>query len=104
MIADITGFDRGSMPFTYLGCTIFKGKSNQKYFEQLVLKIQNKVAGWKSKLLSPSGKLILIKHVLASIPIHVLSVFDVPQVVLRRIQSIMANFLWGGSGELKKKH
>ena len=62
------------------------------------------MAGWKAKLLSPGGKLILIKHVLSSIPIHVLSVFDVPQRVINRIQSIMVNFLWGGAGDVKKRH
>ena len=93
MISELTGFVRGSLPFSYLGCTIYKGISKQVYFEDTILKIQKKVAGWKSKLLSPDGKLILIKHVLSSMPIHVLSVFDVPKVVLKRIQSIMANFL-----------
>ena len=104
MISDITGFSRGSLPFSYLGCTIFKGLSKQIYFEKIVMKIQNKVDGWKAKILSPGGKLILVKHVLSNMPIHVLLVFDVPQLVIKRIQNIMANFLWGGSGDVKKRH
>ena len=66
--------------------------------------IKKKVAGWKSKLLSPGGKLILIKHVLSSIPIHTLSVFDIPGVVLDRLKRIFANFLWGDQEGTQKRH
>ena len=104
MISKATGFPRGSFPFTYLGCPIFKGMSKQAYFDDIVTKVQNKLAGWISRVLSPGGRLILIKHVLTSIPIHVLSVFDVPKVVLHRLDRIMSNFLWGGAELIKKRH
>ena len=47
MIQEVTGFAKGSLPFTYLGCTIFKGLTKQAYFEPIIMKIQKKVAGWK---------------------------------------------------------
>ena len=39
MISKVTGFSKGSLPFTYLGCTIFKGRTKQIYFKDLVMKI-----------------------------------------------------------------
>ena len=104
MIQEITGFTRGKLPFIYLGCPIFKGMSKQVYFEEVVKKISKKVEGWKSKQLSPGGKLILLRHVLSSIPIHTLSVFDIPMVVVERINRILSNFLWGESDGSLKRH
>lgn len=46
MISKATGFSRGSLPFKYLGCLIFKGLSKQIYFEELVNNIQAKIATW----------------------------------------------------------
>lgn len=62
--------------------------------EPLVEKIRNKVAGWKLQLLSRGGRLILLRHVLSSLPLHILSVIYIPKVTLDWINSILANFLW----------
>ena len=104
MFQNVIGFGRGTLPFSYLGCTIFKGISKQVYYDGLVQKIQNRVEGWRSKLLSLGGKLILIKQVLSSIPIHNLSVFDVPAIVLDRIDRLFAIFLWGDQEVSQKRH
>lgn len=42
------------------------------HFQYLVDAINKKLVGWKNKFLSPGGRLILIKHVLSAIPIHVM--------------------------------
>ncbi|KAG6629785.1 hypothetical protein CIPAW_14G109400 [Carya illinoinensis] len=42
-------------------------------FDPFLAKVQKKVVGWKSKILSFGGKIVLIKHVLNSMPIHMLS-------------------------------
>jgi len=81
-----------------------RGETKQCYFEDLVAKFQKKGAGWKAKLLSPGGRLTLVRHVLSGIPIHTMAVFDVPLGVLHRLDSIMANFLWGSSEEAKRRH
>lgn len=61
------------------------------------------MAGWKSKLLSFGGKIVLIKHVLNSMPVHLLSVLNIPKGVISRLQKIFSNFLWGSSVENKKR-
>ncbi|KAG7979916.1 hypothetical protein I3843_05G155000 [Carya illinoinensis] len=62
-----------------------------------------KLGGWKRKLLSFGGKIILLKHVLNSIPIHMLSVLKIPKGVYDRIRNIFSDFLWGSSSEIRKR-
>ncbi|KAK3199206.1 hypothetical protein Dsin_022621 [Dipteronia sinensis] len=74
----ITGFLEGKFPVTYLGEPLVSRKSTSRIMEPLVEKIRKKIAGWKFKLLSQGGRLILLRHVLSSMPIHWMSVINVP--------------------------
>ena len=104
MIGKITNFMQGSFPFTYLSCPIFKGVAKQIFFENIVNKIISKISSWCSKLLSPGGRLTLIKNVLSSIPILALSIFDVPGVIFEKMNRAMANFLWHDSDNHHRRH
>ncbi|KAG6729530.1 hypothetical protein I3842_01G032600 [Carya illinoinensis] len=73
-------------------------------FEYLVEKVRKKIAGWKFRLLSQGGRLILVKHVLSSMSIHLMSVMNVPGSILSRINSLLANFLWGETKNKRKLH
>lgn len=76
---------------------------NFRHFEELINKIRDKVSGWKTRLLSAGGKLILLKHVLSSLPIYLLSVLQVPKSVLGAINIILSTFFWGESDGIPKK-
>lgn len=43
-------------------------KSN---FDFLIIAIRNKLAGWRANSLSFAGRLVLVTHVLASMPLHI---------------------------------
>ncbi|KAH0646562.1 hypothetical protein KY284_034446 [Solanum tuberosum] len=77
-----TGFHQKEAPITYLGCPLFIGRPRLIYFSELISKIMNRINGWQSKMLSYGGKATLIKH----------------------IQGIMADFLWGRRDDKKKYH
>lgn len=47
--------------------------------------------------LSFPGRLVLVKHVLASMPIHIAMVLPLPKSVCNMIESCMKNFLWSAS-------
>ncbi|KAK6789597.1 hypothetical protein RDI58_013397 [Solanum bulbocastanum] len=79
----------------YLGCPIFIGRPKIIYFSDLINKIINKITGWQSKMISNGGRVTLFKHVLQSIPIHLLSSIPPPYTVVKQIQHIMADFFWG---------
>ena len=64
--------------------------------------MKKKLAGWKGRLLSHGGRLILIKRVLQILPTHIFAAFTPPKSIINRLERIMANFFWGkGEGGLK---
>ncbi|KAK2646365.1 hypothetical protein Ddye_021560 [Dipteronia dyeriana] len=63
-----------------------------------------KLTTWKRKFLNKSGRLVLIKAFLASIPIYFLSVFKIPMGMANSIERLQRNFLWGDSLGNKKLH
>lgn len=84
-ISDLTGYKADSLPIQNLGIPLFKGKPKTKYFDKLRSKISVKLDGWQSSLPTASGKLILIKSTLCSIPMHLLSVLKAPKLVIDSI-------------------
>lgn len=57
-------------------------------------------------LLSAGGKIQNSSSMLcavSSLPIHLMSIIEMPKVVIKLIEHIFSDFLWG-NGEGKKKH
>ena len=52
----------------------------------------------------PGGKIVLIKHMLSFIPVHLLSAAVCPVSIFKRIEQVCANFLWESLGEGTKFH
>jgi hypothetical protein len=57
-------------------------------------KILKKAAGWRGRLLNHATKLELVRSVLASIPLYILSVIKFPKWAITLINSQMAHCLW----------
>ncbi|VFQ82730.1 unnamed protein product, partial [Cuscuta campestris] len=91
----ILGMHLGSLPFTYLGATICKGKLKKHHCGSLMDHFDKHIHSWYSKTLNQMGRLILIKHVLSSIPLHILAVHSLPVAVINLLHTRMANFFWG---------
>jgi hypothetical protein len=51
----------GSLPIKYLGVPLHFGKLSREDIQPLVDKMLKKLAGWRGRLLSYAGKLVLIK-------------------------------------------
>lgn len=54
---------------------------------------------WAVKTLSYGERLQLVKSILSSIHVYWFSIFILPQKLIKKIESMLASFLW--SGELK---
>ncbi|XP_060201107.1 uncharacterized protein LOC132629772 [Lycium barbarum] len=74
------------------------------YFNDLVAKVSNRITRCHNRTLSAGGKAVLIKSVLASIPLHTLSVIQPPKTCIKQIEMCVANFFWGDSDGKKKYH
>ena len=70
----------------------------------LVEKIRQRIGGWSSKFLNLSGKLVLVKSVLSSIPLHILTVLKIPVHVMDDIDHMLCDFLWGFKDGRKLHH
>ncbi|XP_019241256.1 PREDICTED: uncharacterized protein LOC109221250 [Nicotiana attenuata] len=103
-VASITGFTKGTFPFTYLGCPIFYTRRRKKYYNDLIQKVKEKLHSWKGKLLSYGGKATLISSVLQSMPTHILSVLDPPDNVLEHLHKTFARFFWSNKEEGRSRH
>ncbi|KAL3502473.1 hypothetical protein ACH5RR_036922 [Cinchona calisaya] len=91
LLLRITGMRRGSLPFVYLGSPIILGRKKIQHFAGLVEKFQAKLSGWRHNRLSLGNRLIPIKHVLTSIPTHILTVLEPPKELLNQPKQLMSN-------------
>lgn len=78
----------------YLGVYVDSSCHKSNYSE-MVDKLHQKLSGWKARLLSQAGRLVLIKSVLSSLPLYRMSSFAFPQKILHQMDSTVINFFWG---------
>nr|GEU34701.1 reverse transcriptase domain, reverse transcriptase zinc-binding domain protein [Tanacetum cinerariifolium] len=101
-MAACTGCEAGSFPFSYLGLPIGLNMSRIANWQVLIDPFKARMSGWKANLLSICGHLTLIKSVLGSLGIYFFSIFKVPEMVIRSLESVRATFFWGGHENSKK--
>ena len=88
----------------YLGFPIiYCGRVGNAY-NFVVNKIQNKLAGWRLKLLSKAGKLVLVKSSAAPIVEYFMQCQSLPVKVCNQIDKITRDFLWGSTEEKRRLH
>jgi len=83
-----------AFPITYLGILLHFQKLRREGLQPLLEKMIKIIAGWKGKLLSYAGWLILIKTCHSSILIYLIFFLKFPKWTLDILKTHMANFLW----------
>jgi hypothetical protein len=66
-------------------------------------KIKTRIQAWGASKLNLAGKLVLLKSVLASIPIYQRSIMLTPSGCIRQIESLVRIFLWKGGHQNENK-
>jgi hypothetical protein len=51
---------------------------------------------WKGKFLFMGGRVIILNSIISAISLYYLSVYRIPQWVLRKIDTLRRRFLWAG--------
>jgi hypothetical protein len=95
------GCQVGSYPFRYLGIPLHYKKLNNKDWEHIEERIEKRLSSWKGKYLSVGGRLVLINSVLSSLPMFMLSFFEVPKGVLEKWITSYHTF-WQHDSQKKK--
>ena len=77
--SQLFGCNIGSYPFHYLGIPMHFRKLSNKDWKAVEDRIEKRLSGWKGKLLSVGGRLVLINYVLSSLLMFMLSFFLGPK-------------------------
>nr|ABD32264.2 RNA-directed DNA polymerase, putative [Medicago truncatula] len=101
-LINIIGFNHGTLPFTYLGVPIFKGKPKVIHLQPIVDKIIAKLSTWKASLLSIAGRVQMVKSVIQSMLTHSITVYNWPTSLLKDLEKSIKNFIWSGDTSKRK--
>lgn len=89
-IKGIFNFRSVTLPSTYLGTPLLLRCSRKSHFENLLASIRRKLSGWHASSISFAGRLVLDKHVLASMLLHIAMVFPFAQKCLLFVRKLYA--------------
>jgi len=73
--------------FLYLGLLIGGNPCRLLFWDLVLIRIRNRLYGWKSRFLFFGGRLILLKVVLPYLPVYALSFFKAPLGTISSIES-----------------
>uniref|UniRef100_A0A2N9H3D8 Reverse transcriptase domain-containing protein n=1 Tax=Fagus sylvatica TaxID=28930 RepID=A0A2N9H3D8_FAGSY len=94
----------GGLPLSYLGMPLGASYKAVAVWNPIIEKLERRLSGWQKLYLSKGGRLTLLKSTLSSLPTYFLSLFTIPISVMRRIEKMQRDFLWGGLGDEVKHH
>lgn len=73
----------------YIGAPFLQESPRKQHFDELVAAIRKKLSAWKAKSLSFAGHLVLVKHVIGIMPLHISLVLSIPKSICDIIERIM---------------
>ena len=103
-LAGVLGCKVAGLPMIYLGLPLGASYKNPSIWNDIIEKMEQRLAGWKRMYLSKGARVTLIKSTLSNLPTYYLSLFPIPVGVAHRMEKIQRDFLWGGLGEEFKYH
>lgn len=98
------GCKKISWPTSCLGLPLGERSLSKTKWDKIVEKCSSRLAPWKKKLLSKSGKLTLIWSFIQSLPLYFFSVLLAPYSVSRKLDKIVRDFLWHKDKDQKHYH
>lgn len=94
-LASIFNCQRGTLPISYLGIPLSPYSPKRAEWDKVIHRINRKLKGWKSNLLSIGGR-ITLNLVLSAIPVYYLLLFRMLMTIIHMIDKAHINFLWIG--------
>ncbi|KAI5349989.1 hypothetical protein L3X38_002880 [Prunus dulcis] len=101
-LCNIFGMPEVEDPRNYLGLPTVLGRAKKNTLFYIKERILCKVDGWKQQLLSQAGREVLIKAVAQAVPTYPMNIFLLPLTFCKEIDSILARFWWGQTGDRRR--
>ncbi|XP_021975207.1 uncharacterized protein LOC110870328 [Helianthus annuus] len=98
-LAGLLNCQKGNLPLDYLGVPIRTNMKRISKWQPVIDRFEKKLASWKANSLSFAGRVTLAKSVLGSLPSYFLWIFKAPSSVLKKLERIRRDFVWGKNGE-----
>ena len=89
---DLFGCNAGEYPFRYLGIPIHLSQLLNSEWGKVEERFEKNLSCWKTKYLSYGGRLVLLNSVLSSLPIFMMSFFEIPKRVLKNLDHFRLRF------------
>lgn len=86
----------------YIGLPMVICRSKNQFFGFVKKKVIKKLQGWKSNLISPARKEVLLKAIAMALPVYTMSCFRISNSLCKIIGSQMAKFWWSSEDAYKK--
>ena len=89
-----------SMPRTddfgkYLGAPTINGKVTTATYQEVIERVDRKLASWKAKCLSLAGRVTLIQATVTAIPAYTMQTEKIPRSVCDELDGKLRKFLLG---------
>ena len=84
----------GNFPIRYLGIPIHYRKLSNNDWVRIQERFEQRLSSWKGKNLSTRGRLTLINSVLSSLPMYMMSFFEIPKGVRKKLDYFRSRFFW----------
>nr|GEU95953.1 RNA-directed DNA polymerase, eukaryota, reverse transcriptase zinc-binding domain protein [Tanacetum cinerariifolium] len=102
VLASYTGCNALESPLSYLGLPIDCNMALVKSWDPISDKFTKCLSKWKASLLSIGGRATLISSVLGAIGAYYFSLFPMPLLVNKKLESLRSKFFWGSDDNSKK--
>ena len=99
---ELFGCNDGEYPFRYLGIPIHFRQLRNIDWRKVEERFEKKLTCWKAKHLSYGGRLVLLNSVLSSLPMFMMSFFEILKGVLKKLNHYRSRFFWEDGSDKKK--
>jgi hypothetical protein len=101
---ELFGCNAGEYPFRYMGIPMHHMQLLNSEWHQIEECFEKRLSCWKAKHLSYGGRLTLINPMLSSLPIFMMSIFEILKGIIKKLYYYRSWFYWQGDIDQKKYH
>ncbi|XP_062110890.1 uncharacterized protein LOC133822529 [Humulus lupulus] len=95
---------KGTFPLKYVGVPMRPTKWKHEDCDIIIQKFKMRLHTWASRHLSFAGRIQLIHSVLFGLQNYWMSIFVLPQSIIKEVEKLCRGFLWGVNGNRSKIH